>query len=431
MPPGAPAIRSLANGGLPEARKYMRAPTRQLGRRELHARSGSLRRVHDMTTMTKLASALLVLPTAAGLSQRCAEHPDLPALTEQISRVFQAESEYRSTSFDQDIVYRACAVAGDDLRPALQRITDAWKSRGGVPAAARVCLARLGDTASFSSLRRELDTVRYANAALEHLIQVGTRSSTSVVLDFMERKQADTSRIIYTTDAADDPIIFALNHLAREIPSGPQFSYGRDPLPAIIRRWRDWWASDPANGQVLEIEKQVPNDPYMRCLARKAEWGFSGAVVDLSIRDTAHALTGLFRELADKDPRLSSTARTILAERGDEAEFERIAAALSTSQYSDAMASLEDIGTLRSVGALVRALDLDGFYLDMKGTKLYDLEARRYWSRAFGVLARMVNVPPVSATAPPNKENVARWKAWWANGPTPDALVPPRRFLSE
>jgi hypothetical protein len=383
-----------------------------------------------MNARANIALMLLAIPAAIALSQRCAEPPDLAALTGRIDQVAQAEREHQGSYDVQGVVFRGCAVAGQELRPALERILAGGNSRGGVGAAARVCLARLGDTAAFASLKSDLDTAGYADAAIQNLLRVGTRMSTAVVIDYMERKQNDPSRIIDLGDSGVDPVFNALTYLSRQIPRGPARPLGFEPLATSIRRWRDWWASDSANGGILAIEARVPNDPVMRCLARKAEWGFSQALGDLSIRDTAKALTGLIREMAD-DPRLSADARTILAERGDELEFARLVAALGTTQYPDALYRLEYIGDLRSVGAIVRALELGGFRSQRLTPEIFRDEARRFWSAAFYVLASMVKDPPVTAAAHPTRENADRWRDWWLKGQTVDALKPPRRVLVE
>jgi hypothetical protein len=381
-----------------------------------------------MPARTRIVFILLASPAATGLPQRCVEPPNLGALTARIDQVAQAQREHRGTSFDQDVVYRVCAIAGAELRPVLRRVAALGDAQGGVRAAA-ICLARLGDTAALAFLKNELDTTRNATAAAENLIRVGTRRTTGLVIDYMERKQNDPSRMIDLGDAGIDPVFNALTFLTRQVPNGPASSTRYEPLATSIRRWRDWWAADSANGGVLAIEPRVPNDPTAQCLARKAEWGFSQALFDLSIRDTARALTGLFRDLAEQDPRLSTVARTVLVERGDPQEFARLVAALHTSQYKDALYRLQYIGDLRSVGALVGALD--DFVLDRVTPEIVALERRRFWSATFVVLSSMVNEPPVAATAPPTQENVDRWREWWAKGQTADALKAKRRVPVE
>jgi hypothetical protein len=359
-------------------------------------------------------------------------------LTERIDQADEAGRDQSGALVHPDFVYRACALAGHEMSSGLQRIVRSGQSRGGLVAAARVCLARLGDSAAFASLSRDLDTARYAGAAIENMVRVGTRTSTALVIGYMERMEHDPSRVIDMGDTGEDQVFHAVTYLGRQIANAPASSPGFESVAVMIRRWRDWWASDSANGGILAIETRVPNDPVMRCLARKAEWGFYQALFDLSIRDTAKALTGLFRELANHDPGLgAATARTILAERGDEQEFARLVAAMGTLQYHDALDRLKYIGDLRSVGALVGALEIAGSRSARLTPKtLYDeqreqLEQRRLRSDVFHTLASMVNDPPIAATAPPTNENVARWRDWWAKGQSLDALKPPWRILVE
>jgi len=368
----------------------------------------------------------MLVPATVASSQRCGEAVNLP----ELQAILGGDDE-RLVAWDQ--LYRACAIGGEALRTTLRELEGNAARPAGVRAEAAACLARLGEDSALAPVIRGLETTRLPTLYIAALARANTRASTAALINYMSDKQDDPSRIVDFGDASEDPIYDGLRALERQFPDGPTSQPVRQPLASVIREWQTWLASDAAHGRAPRIESRVANNPYDRCLARLAEWGFPDALLGLNARDTSGSLANLFRELAHTDlesfeqPYLpGEEARTILAQRGDEREFRRIVATLRTSQYIGALAALEYIGGLNSVGAVIASLDLNGFMPGMTGAQR-DEEGRRYRAYAFGTLSKMVKHPPVPETADANSENVARWQTWWAAGPAESVLAPPRR----
>ena len=338
-----------------------------------------------------------------------------------------------------DVVYRACAIKGSELRPVLQRIAKPGSSILSVAGAAQVCLAKLGDEAALDQLQTELNNLKFNENAISKLARVATTESIAILMDYLVRSQNDSSKKINMGDVMYDPTFSILQQMKKTVPAPPDIDI-KTSQSLQIQKWQEWWQQKRTIGLFPPLEKHFPGDPYLQCLARKVEWGVPDALLDLDASGKDGALTGVLKGLAGPESAEESAfhtvrgdAQTILAKRGDKQEFEKIVAELNTTQYVDAIPKLLYIGNLKSVGVLIDSLDLTNFFTarEKMSPKLYASETDRYLKFVFAALAAMAKTPPVTAQAPPTKENIERWKQWWKKGQTAESLYPPPHSASE
>jgi hypothetical protein len=333
-----------------------------------------------------------------------------------------------------DVVYRACAIKGSELRPVLQDIAKAGSSISSVAGAAQVCLAKLGDETSLDQLRNELISQKYNQNAIYKLARASTSESIAILMDYLVRYQNDSSKIINMGDTVYDPSFTIMQEMEKAVPRPPDIDLKRMSPSIQIQKWQEWWQQRKTTALFPPLEKYFPGDPYIQCLARKVEWEFPDALLDLDANGQDGMLTGVLKDLSGPESAKASAfhtvrgnAQTILAKHGNKQEFERIIAELNTTQYVDAIPKLLYIGNLKSAGVLVDSLDLTNFFAahEKMSPQLYASETNRYLKSVFAALAAMAQSPPVAAQAPPTKENIERWKQWWKKGQTAESLSPP------
>jgi hypothetical protein len=381
-----------------------------------------------MSTHLVTGAVLLVTVAGAGVAQSCRQEWTVSGLSRVIGEAYYDEQ-----------VYRACAIQGNELRPALRKAVRA-KSGVGSPAwAAQVCLAKLDDDTAIAQLRDELKE-RFNEAAISKLARAGTTRSIALLMDYVVQHQNDRSIVVDLGDAGYDPIYHIFLDVARFVPDAPD-PYGIDSL-RFPRLWSEWWRQHQGGEPFRpRLEDEFPSDPLKRCLARKAEWGFPQAILDLDEIDNDSVPTHFFRVVAGAEAKpvasintVAGIAQVVLAKRGDQHEVEKIQAELNTSQYNEAIGKLQIIGGLSSVGMLVKSMDLTNFLAANRSRlspESFLSEGRRYLTAVLTALDQMVKQLPVPPPAVPTHDDVERWMKWWASGPTADALVPGRRHSSE
>jgi hypothetical protein len=358
-----------------------------------------------------LCSVLAVLGWTASFAQTCANQWSVPALADLMKR-----------SSSPDVIYRACAIKGQELLPVLHEITQSGAYRFTAAGAAQACLARLGDSVALEQLKDELNGQKSNENAIYKLARVRTNASIGILMDYLIRYEHDSSRILDMGDVGYDPLNLIVIQMKQIVPKGPDYN-AATTYPMQLQKWREWWEQRGNTELFPSVEKRFSGDRYRQCLARKVGWGFADALLDLDNSDKEGALTGFFRDLAGPESAetpafhtVRGNVQTILAKRGDKQEFEKIIAELNTTQYVDAIPKLLYIGNLKSVGALIESMDLVNFLAAGRKTltkQTYDAEANRYLKFVFAALGAMVKTPPVMAQSPPTKESIERWKQWW------------------
>jgi hypothetical protein len=368
-----------------------------------------------------LCSVLAV--SAASIGQTCSKQWSAPALADLMRR-----------SADPNVIYRACAIQGQELLPVLHELAKAGTYRFTAAGAAQVCLARLGDSTALEQLKDELNRQKANENTIYKLARVRTAESVGILMDYLIRYEHDRSRILDMGDVGYDPLNLIVLQLKQTVANGPEYD-AATIYPMQLQKWREWWERTGNKELFPSFEKRFSGDKYRQCLARKIDWGFPDALLDLDNSDKEERFTQFFRDLAGPGlPGVSAfhtirgNAQTILAKRGDKQEFEKIVAEFNTMQYVDAIPKLLYMGNLKSVGVLIESMDLANFLAGGRKTltkQIYDIEANRYLKFVFAALAAIAKSPPVSAQAPPTKENIERWKQWWKKGQTAESLSSP------
>jgi hypothetical protein len=370
-----------------------------------------------------LCSVLAALSWTTSFAQTCANQWSVPALADLMKR-----------SSGSDVIYRACAIQGQELLPVLHEITKSGAYRFTAAGAAQACLARLGDSVALEQLKNELNGQKANENAIYKLARVRTDESIGILMDYFIRHEHDSSRILDMGDVGYDPLNTIVIQLKQIVPKGPDYD-AATTYPMQLQKWREWWEQRGNKELFPSVERRFSGNSYRQCLGRKVDWGFADALLDLDNSDKEGALTGFFMDLAGPGPAelspfhtVRGNVQTILAKRGDKQEFERIVAELNTTQYVDAIPKLLYIGNLKSVGVLIESMDLVNFLAAGRKTltkQIYDIEADRYLKFVFAALAAIAKTPPVTAQAPPTKENIERWRQWWKKGQTAESLSPP------
>lgn len=256
----------------------------------------------------------------------------------------------------------------------------------------------------------------------------------------------------------------------RRIPDLPTADYS----PAGIVQWKAWLEKYKGQTFSRPVSESV-SDPSLQCLARKVEWGYPDAMLEIARLGGKSALSvlqqfpkpspgepmgarGLFPEvlrqeaegIPDRYREAQGNLQTSLALLGDEEMLSQIASEVDGFPYYwdyvplEAVRKLKYIGGKSAVGILIGALgDLKG--MEREGEKALEqcIEPSIYSGlhrtpeqeeyvrkvcdrdRYFGhvrdlngllmrTLAAMVKDPPLSADARATPDNFQKWKDWWA-----------------
>jgi len=282
-----------------------------------------------------------------------------------------------------------------------------------VPGAAQVSLAKLGDSAFLHELEKELR--RAHGDSIYKLQLVGTPDAISVLMAYLGEHISDASLSRnygdYTVDTRNDVV----QAVERMLPNPPRFPVGT-AKPSYYEAWLSWWNENKAKPVTLSISKDVQN-PHLRCLARKVEWGFPDAILDIAhvkdpqVMPILRVLAGVGNQAFTLNT-ISGRARFALAELGDEDDFNLIVEGLNTAGYPTSIEELRIIGGKKAVGALIDALDGAHFLPEHQGYgKLYAKELADREKDLVSNLAMMVISPPESDFTP---KSAKRWREWWA-----------------
>lgn len=355
-----------------------------------------------MSTLIKRVTLVLALlfcgPQAFG--QQCPQGPiDLAGL---IARMEAAK--------DPNVILRAAAIGGRALMPELRKLSIPEMSSATVGGAAQASLARLGDEVAYAELETELNGSgsRYSVWALHKLLIVNTPRSISMIMAFLDKHSGPIMLGCETDACYDDvPEIFAA--IADVVENAPIRANGK--FRGSREDWINW----------SKHEKPIPfsingdfQDPYEQCLARKLEWGFDMAIVDLGGIGDQRALPGIQKlrtmgypyhgYVGTKAPVIwlrHDYVEMALAELGDAKQFDIILHQVSPYSYQPGIFKLQIIGGGRSVKALIDS------------TSSISPAYVAYTKPLLSTLSRMVQNPPLPADAPPTLENIQKWKDWW------------------
>jgi len=364
-----------------------------------------------MNKAPALAIALLIaaFPAAA---QQCPRGPiDIPSLTEQI---YEAK--------DPNVVFRAAAIGGQALIPALRQIAKPGKSAETVAGAAQVSLAKLGDPHAMAELDEDLhvngnaDYARYVrfDAAIDKLLLVGNEWAISILMDFLVANRDRPLMIYSVTDAPEyDERYEMIKALGDIVVNAPLKGNGQ--YKGTLEDWVDWWTRDKAKPITLSVSSNF-QDPYMQCLGRKVEWGFSMAILDLAgtgdpdvgpivktIAGMGYPYTGYVGSKAPYIWLRHDYVELALAELGDAKQFEFLARHVSPYAYAPGMVQLQIVGGKKAVQALIDS-----------ASSINPPAYGAYTGPLLSTLAKMVEKPPLPADAAPTPENIQKWKDWWA-----------------
>jgi HEAT repeat protein len=411
----------------------------------------------------------LLFSLSEAIAQTCED--DNPWQAAALIDQIRTSCERNNIPYTVDI-YGLASVADKEALPALRKLA-AWPTDKGPGAecqgwvmAARAALAKLGD----EDYRTGLD--------LASLSFVGDDRALLALIEFLITHDKDPAMLQdfgdYQVDQRDG-ILQDIDTIRRRrrAPDLPVADYS----DVGITRWQAYL--EKHKGQQLTFPA-YPNvdDPYLRCLARRVDWGYPDAILAIAATGSDAARRTLLQFPRLEKPEamgfaasspftmhwadIQGNLQVALAQLGDDEMFNQIVAELSGATASESVRKLEFIGGKRAVDALVKALDVPeevvqkaraqgcgnnglaycharwrDFYKPIWGTIAYDAQIDR--ESCFGetfhgcllyALGKMVKDPPVAPGADATPQNIGKWKEWWAKNRERAGLVvrPAQRF---
>jgi hypothetical protein len=155
-----------------------------------------------------------------------------------------------------DIIYRAAAVGGEALIPALRRISRPKMRPDSIPGAAQVSLARLGDKESLDQIAEELNGKTGSGSAPWKLGRVGNEKAVAILLNYFIARGSDISR--YQPVAPDlggdamGGVVVTLSSVVQDPPFDPSGSVSGDP-----KIWTAWWEQNKGKPLALSISNDL------------------------------------------------------------------------------------------------------------------------------------------------------------------------------
>ncbi len=411
------------------------------------------------------AIAIVPMVSVSTFSQTCEDDnpPHAAALLDRL----QGYCERNEVPWTFDL-YALASVAGDDATPALRKIA-AWPL-DSLPgsrcpqwvAASRDALAKLGDKDSRSLLDAQLSRPQTPQNAFASLSFIGDDGGLLALIHYLVDHAQDLAMVHdfgdYEVDERDW-FLQAIDSIRRRrrVPGLPTADYS----PAGIAQWKDYLAKYEGQKLTFPVYPNV-SDPYLRCLARRVEWGYPDAILAIAASGdnsaasilrqfpspTQNALMGFVRSVPFSNLRhwslIQGNVQVALAQLGDQEMFDRIVSELGGAFAYESVRKLQFLGGKPAVAALVNALSVpdevverarskacgQSIYCDGSGEIPWkpiwtvtpmaveiDREnclTERYHACLIGVLALMVKNPPLLSSAPATPENIQKWKDWWA-----------------
>jgi hypothetical protein len=371
---------------------------------------------------------------------------------------------------DPTTVYRVSAQVGVPAIPALRKILESetsedTRSRCGlqISRAAQNALAKLGNEGAFQQIAQEFKKSGDSHARLQDLTFVGDDRAISVLLDYL----ADHPRLSPRQDAirsAQLLILGALGEIGQRRILPDVSSSGHHPTvragqgsgssawtaDELIPAWAEWWEGH-RNSPISTAPYEVVSDSRLRCLARKVDWGFSEAILEIADFDGegAKELLGKFPNSQNWGiPSIPGYVCLALARLGDHEKWQLILNEWEHgSDFTDAVEKLEYIGGKDSVELLIERfplLDARGEAVKKRRDECVKSLLERYRPRPtenvqkyiqnswcsqnyehdtssieleraelLKSLGKMVKNPPLSADVLSTQQNIQIWKDWW------------------
>jgi hypothetical protein len=362
-----------------------------------------------MNKAPALAIAVLIAAITAA-AQQCPRGPiDIPALTEQI---YEAK--------DPNVIFRAAAIGGQALIPALRQLAKPYKTAETVAGAAQVSLAKLGDPQAMSELDDELNgrgdppKYGYFPSVVDKLFLAGNERAIAILMNYLAANRDRPLMVYSVTDAPEyDERYEMIKALGDIVVNAPLKGNGQ--YKGTLENWVDWWTRDKAKPITLSVSSNF-QDPYMQCLGRKVEWGFSMAILDLAgtgdprvvsivkkIAGMGYPYTGYVGSKAPYIWLRHDYVELALAELGDAKSFDIVAHHVSPYAYAPGIVQLQIIGARRAMEALINSM-----------SSINPPAYAAYTKPLLSTLAKMVENPPLPPDATPSVENLQTWKGWWA-----------------
>jgi hypothetical protein len=218
----------------------------------------------------------------------------------------------------------------------------------------------------------------------------------------------------------------------------------------VTQAWKDWWR-DHKGERITVAPYESVSDPYLRCLARKVDWGFEQAILaigDIGGEEAKSVLEKFPNSSNWGIPTIPGNLSEALAKLGDNQKWKNILEEWQHgSDFTDAVQKLQYIGGRESVGLFIDRFDqlsgraessakereqcvkglierqklgpgkkTDKYIQDSFCQQNYENEMRSVQLQRvelLGALGHMVLDPPLDADAPPTPENIQKWKDWW------------------
>jgi hypothetical protein len=190
---------------------------------------------------------------------------------------------------------------------------------------------------------------------------------------------------------------------------------GNGQYKGTLEDWVDWWTRDKAKPITLSVSSNF-QDPYMQCLGRKVEWGFSMAILDLAgtgdprvvpivkkIAGMGYPYTGYVGSKAPYIWLRHDYVELALAELGDAKSFDIVAHHVSPYVYAPGIVQLQIIGGRSAMEVLINSM-----------SSINPPAYAAYTKPLLSTLAKMAENPPLPPDATPSVENLQTWKGWWA-----------------
>jgi len=355
-----------------------------------------------------LVLALALLLSDSRLSaQTCPRNgADIASLADQVKH-----------ATDADTLFRATAIGGKDLVPTLRLLSKPDMAVNTLPGAAQVSLAKLGYKEYADQLERELNG-KSPYGAVGKLVRIGNEQAISILMTFVVAHWHDDSLRHDFGDYSEDMRYEILRLVSKQLQIGPLIS-PRD-FSVSIDDWVAWWNRNKGKPIALSISGRL-RDPYLQCLARKVEWGFPDAILDMANTGNAEVLPvlGILERVGPQDFTLKTIhgrAQFGLAKLGDEESFRAIVRDLDVGYYGESPEALRMIGGRKAVAALVNALtspEFAHYHLSWKnaGPEAVATSERQRDNLIISALTAMVADPP--QVTGDLKHQETQWADWW------------------
>jgi HEAT repeat protein len=394
-----------------------------------------IRLVASYLALVSLFTALFVGGnTSAQICPRTeVNEPELIARIKQVGNQFEQyhPNDPNNSAFppDRQVVYRSAAIGGSALIPVLRSISKPGRSEYDVPGAAQVSLARLGDQNAFEQLELELTGTERGGWAADKLLRVGNDKAISILMSFLVAHLADNSLYVDMGDTGSDVRYHIIDVLAPSLLNPPSEPNGN--ITVTLEKWATWWERNRLKPLTLAVSDDL-QDPYLQCLARKVEWGFPEAILDLGAAGNPQAIPALRKLTQMGDQRLRAAgintvrgrAQAALAKLGDPDEFKAIADELESPGCLDAVTKTQYIGGRKAVEALIESLKGTNFLVEYPDYKNDGGNAPRiklgHDQAITNTLAKMVVSPP-AITGKPGSTRL--WLNWWTKNSETAELI--------